>query len=294
MGADSTIRLAVRDSASANHLIYFAAMPVDHYENFPVASFLVPASLRWPIEVIYRFARSADDIADEGDASAEERLAGLAAYQAELDRIEAGQTPETPLFVDLVGIIAAHQLPIQLFRDLLDAFAQDVVKKRYADFTEVLDYCRRSANPVGRLVLHLFGRIEPHQLEQSDAICSALQLANFWQDIAIDWKKDRVYLPQCDLPRFGVSEDDIAEQRWSENWEKLIDFQVGRTRQMMLFGAPLVHDLPGRMGWEIRLTVQGGLRILERTQQVRGDIFRHRPKLGLWDWLILAGRSLTM
>ncbi len=275
-------------------LLYFAAMPVDHYENFPVASFLVPPRLRRPIEVIYRFARSADDIADEGDTPAEERLAGLAAYQAQLDRIEAGQAPEIPLFTDLAGVISRHQLPVSLFRDLLDAFAQDVIKKRYADFDEVLDYCRRSANPVGRLVLHLFGRTKPHHLRQSDAICSALQLANFWQDIAIDWAKDRVYLPQCDLARFGVSEDDIANQRWSESWARLIDFQIERTRTMMRSGAPLVHDLPGRMGWEIRFTVQGGLRILERIQRVRGDIFRQRPRLGPWDLLILAGRCLTM
>lgn len=269
-------------------------MPVDHYENFPVASLLIPARIRRPIELIYHFARSADDIADEGDAPAEERLAGLAAYQAQLDRIEAGQTPDQPFFVDLAGIIATHRLPVQLFRDLLDAFAQDVVKKRYADFPDVLDYCRRSANPVGRLVLHLFGRTSARQLEQSDAICSALQLANFWQDIAIDWQKDRVYLPQCDLAHFGVSEDDITAGRCSENWQRLIDFQVERTRAMMLAGAPLVHELPGRLGWEIRLTVQGGLRILERTQRVRGDIFRYRPRLGAWDWPILAGRSLTM
>ncbi|MBL8431804.1 MAG: squalene/phytoene synthase family protein, partial [Dechloromonas sp.] len=145
-------------------------MPVDHYENFPVASFLVPRRLRRPIEAIYRFARNADDIADEGDASAEERLAGLAAYQAELDRIAAGAAPQTPLFAELAGEIHRHALPIGLFRDLLDAFAQDVVKKRYADFPELLDYCRRSANPVGRLVLHLFGRSEPEHLAQSDCI----------------------------------------------------------------------------------------------------------------------------
>ena len=269
-------------------------MSVDHYENFPVASVLVPAALRRPIEVIYRFARSADDIADEGDASAELRLAGLAAYQMQLDCIESGDTPETPLFVDLASVIAQYRLPIQLFRDLLDAFAQDVVKKRYADFAEVLEYCRRSANPVGRLVLHLFGRTEPQHLQRSDAICSALQLANFWQDIAIDWKKDRVYLPQSDLHAFGVSEEDIATQRCTAAWTKLIDFQVERTRQMMLSGAPLVHDLPGRMGWEIRFTVQGGLRILEGIEGVRGDVFRHRPKLGPVDWLILAGRSVKM
>lgn len=269
-------------------------MPVDHYENFPVASLLVPARLRKPIEVIYRFARSADDIADEGDATPEERLAGLAAYQAELDRITAGTAPQTPLFAALAEVIAAHALPIQLFRDLLDAFAQDVVKKRYADYPELLDYCRRSANPVGRLVLHLLGRTEDEQLLQSDCICTALQLINFWQDVAIDWQKDRVYIPQTDLPQFHVTEDDIAAGRSSADWTALMDFEIDRATALMQRGAPLVHALPGRMGWEIRLTVQGGLRILERIRQVRGDVFRHRPKLGLTDWLVLGARSLKM
>jgi squalene synthase HpnC len=269
-------------------------MPVDHYENFPVASLLVPQRLRRPVETIYRFARSADDIADEGDASPEERLAALATYQAELDRIATGAAPQTPLFLALADVIRQNALPIQLFRDLLDAFAQDVVKKRYADFPELLDYCRRSANPVGRLVLHLFGRTEARHLEQSDCICSALQLVNFWQDVAVDWQKDRVYIPQSDLPRFSIGEADIAAGHWSANWAALIDFQIDRTRELMLRGAPLVHDLPGRLGWEIRLTVQGGLRILERLRRVRGNVFQHRPRLGKRDWLVVAGRSLTM
>ncbi|MGV0952082.1 MAG: squalene synthase HpnC [Azonexus sp.] len=269
-------------------------MPVDHYENFPVASFLVPAHLRRPIEAIYRFARSADDIADEGDAMPDERLACLAAYQAELDRIAAGTPPQAPLFVSLAEVIGEYALPIQLFRDLLDAFAQDVVKKRYADYPELLDYCRRSANPVGRLVLRLFGRTEPEHFVQSDCICTALQLINFWQDVAVDWQKDRVYIPQADLPRFRISEADIAAGRWSANWAALMDFQNDRARELMLRGAPLVHALPGRLGWEIRLTIQGGLRILERMSRVRGNAFEHRPKLGKWDWLVMAGRSLTM
>ena len=269
-------------------------MPVDHYENFPVASLLVPARLRQPIEAIYRFARSADDIADEGDAAPEERLAGLAAYHAELDRIATGAAPQTPLFVELAKVITTHALPIQLFRDLLDAFAQDVVKKRYADYPELLDYCRRSANPVGRLVLHLFGRTEPEHLEQSDCICTALQLINFWQDVAVDWQKDRVYIPQTDFPHFRVGEDDIANRRWSANWAALMDFEIDRATALMQRGAPLVQALPGRLGWEIRLTMQGGLRILERIRQVRGDVFTRRPKLGKWDWLVLAGRSLRM
>jgi squalene synthase HpnC len=269
-------------------------MPVDHYENFPVASLLVPAKLRRPIEVIYRFARSADDIADEGEASPAQRLAELAACQAELDRIAAGQAPLTPLFGELAEIIDAHALPLALFRDLLDAFAQDVVKTRYADYPELLDYCRRSANPVGRLVLHLFGRTEAEHLEQSDRICTALQLINFWQDIAIDWQKDRVYLPQSDLQRFRIAEAMIADGSWSAQWAALLDFQTDRTRALMLRGAPLVHALPGRLGWEIRLTVQGGLRILERIRKVRGDVFHHRPKLDKWDWAVVLGRSFTI
>jgi squalene synthase HpnC len=269
-------------------------MSVDHYENFPVASLLIPARMRRPIEVIYQFARSADDIADEGNAGPAERLAGLAAYQAELDCIAAGTAPQTPLFVALAEVIRQHALPIHLFRDLLDAFAQDVVKKRYADYPELLDYCRRSANPVGRLVMHLFGRTEPEHLAQSDCICSALQLINFWQDVAVDWQKERIYLPLTDLPRFRISEDDIAQNRWSANWAALMDFQNDRARELMLRGAPLVHALPGRLGWEIRLTIQGGLRILERLRRVRGNVFQLRPTLGKRDWLVMAGRSLTM
>ena len=269
-------------------------MPVEHYENFPVASFLLPRKLRRPVEAIYRFARGADDIADEGSASNEERLQGLARYNAELDRIEHGLKPESPEFGELATVITEWQLPLQLFRDLLDAFAQDVVQKRYADYQGLLDYCRRSANPVGRLLLHLFDRASEENLRCSDCICSVLQLINFWQDIAVDWAKDRVYLPQEDLLRFGVVESQIAEQRCTPEWTALLDFQVERSRALMLAGAPLVHELPGRLGWEIRLTVQGGLRILERIQQARGDIFRQRPLLGPADWLRMGGRALFM
>ena len=224
----------------------------------------------------------------------EERLAGPAASRAKLDPLPAGMPPQTPLFVVLADEIHQHKLPIPLFRHLLDAFARDVVKKRYADFPELLDYCRHSANPVGRLVLHLFGRTEPQHLEQSDCICTALQLINFWQDFAVDWEKQRIYIPQSDLQRFRVSETDIAAGRWSANWAALMDFQTDRARDLMLRGAPLVHALPGRLGWEIRLTIQGGLRILERLRRVRGNVFQRRPRLGKRDWLVVAGRSLTM
>lgn len=272
-------------------------MPVEHYENFPVASLLLPRRLRRPIEAIYRFARGADDIADEGEANTRERLDGLQRYREELDRIERGQPTTLPAFSGLAEAVAAWRLPLPLLRDLLDAFSQDVVQKRYADFPQLLDYCRRSANPVGRLLLHLFRRTDADALRRSDEICTALQLINFWQDIAIDWQKGRVYLPQDDLARFGVDEALIAachHHPCPSHWQALVAFEVERARRMMLAGAPLVHALPGRMGWEIRLTVQGGLRILERIEAVRGDVFRHRPQLGRGDWPLLVARALRM
>ncbi|GAB2891828.1 squalene synthase HpnC [Uliginosibacterium flavum] len=269
-------------------------MPVDHYENFPVASVLLPRRLREPVEAIYAFARSADDIADEGDATNEERLAGLAAYQRELDVIAAGGTPTEAMFARLARNVREWQLPIQLLRDLLDAFAQDVVKKRYADFPDVLDYCRRSADPVGRLLLHLYGETSADNLRRSDLICSALQIINFWQDVGVDWRKDRVYLPQDSLARFGVSEAQIAAGTVDTAFRALMQYEVQRARSMMRDGAPLATALPGRVGWELRLVVQGGLRILERIEAVDYDVFRQRPELGKLDWLLLVLRAIRM
>ncbi|MDP5239608.1 squalene synthase HpnC [Uliginosibacterium sp. 31-16] len=269
-------------------------MPVDHYENFPVASVLLPRRLREPVEAIYAFARSADDIADEGYATNEARLAGLAAYQRELDVIEAGGTPSDAMFSRLARNVREWSLPIQLLRDLLDAFAQDVVKKRYADFPDVLDYCRRSANPVGRLLLHLYGEATPENLRRSDLICSALQIINFWQDVGVDWAKDRVYLPQDSLVRFGVSEAQIAAGTVDAAFRALMQHEVQRARAMMLEGAPLATALPGRVGWELRLVVQGGLRILEQIEAADYDVFKHRPVLGKLDWLRLVLRAIRM
>jgi squalene synthase HpnC len=263
-----------------------------HYENFPVASLLLPARLREPVGVIYRFARSADDLADEGDAPARERLASLEAYRAELDRIAGNRTPETPLFVDVAGIVRDHALPLAPFYDLLSAFSQDVVKARYADFGELLDYCRRSANPVGRLMLHLFGVADGANVARSDAICTALQLANFWQDVAIDWEKDRVYLPLDELAHFGVTEAHIAARLSDAAWRELVMFQIDRTRSMMGTGAPLGRTLAGRFGMEIRITVNGGLAILDKLEAANCDMFRHRPVLKWHDWPFLFLRAL--
>lgn len=269
-------------------------MPVDHYENFPVASLLLPGHLREPVEAIYTFARSADDIADEGPATAQERLAALDGYRQQLAIIDRGATPEAPLFARLARNVREFGLPTSLLRDLLDAFAQDVVKKRYADFAELLDYCRRSANPVGRLLLHLYGQASAENLSRSDDICTSLQLINFWQDVAVDWRKERVYLPQDSLARFGVAEAHIAAQRVDPAWHTLLGFEVQRAREMMLRGAPLACRLPGRVGWELRLVVQGGLRILERIEDVDYDVFRCRPMLGKRDWIWILLRALRM
>jgi phytoene synthase len=262
-------------------------MGVGHYENFPVASLLVPAPLRAPIETIYRFARSADDFADEGDDAPEIRLARLNDYRAQL------AAPASPLFEELRKIIREHELPAGLFADLLDAFAQDVTKKRYADFAELLDYCRRSANPVGRLLLHLFKRTSDSNLAASDSICTALQLINFWQDVDVDYTKDRrVYLPQDEMARFGVAERHLAEKICDSAWQGLMKFQVDRSRALMLSGKHLGHALPGRIGLEIRATVQGGLRILEKIERAGYDVFRHRPKLRAFDWPVVLMKAV--
>lgn len=269
-------------------------MPVDHYENFPVASFLVPKHLRHATEAIYAFARSADDIADEGDASNETRIASLDAYLRALDAIEADQAPHSPLFARLQAVIKAHRLPLAPFRNLISAFKQDVVKKNYADFADLRDYCRRSADPVGRIMLHLYDHADQQSLEQSDAICTALQLINFWQDVAIDWQKERVYLPQADMEEHGVTVAHIANGQLDAAWRSLMAFEVARARTMMLFGAPLALTLPGRLGWELRFVVLGGLRILERIERVNYDVFHHRPSLGKRDWIVLLWRAVRM
>jgi squalene synthase HpnC len=270
-----------------------SAVSIDHYENFPVASRLVPEHLRGAVVAIYRFARAADDIADEGDASDAQRLADLGAFGAQLDRIAAGERPGEPPFNDLADTIRKHQLPLVCFHDLLSAFAQDVTQKRYADFAQLLDYCNRSANPVGRLLLHLYKTATTENLQRADAICSGLQLANFWQDVTVDWAKGRVYVPQEDLRRFGVSEAQIAEGRFDANWSRLLGFEVARTRAMLHGGRPLAAALPLRLRLELRMVVAGGLRILAKLDATGGNVFHRRPKLHAFDWIRMAGAALA-
>jgi squalene synthase HpnC len=272
-------------------------MAVDHYENFPVASILLPRRLVPAVEAIYAFARSADDIADEGDATPAERLAALNAYDAGLDAIaagDAGDAAPSALFARLAAIVHQFGLPLQPMRDLLSAFRQDIVTTRYADYPALQSYCARSANPVGVLMLALYGAVDVRNVRDSDAICTALQLINFCQDVAIDWHKQRIYLPQDDMARFGVTEAMIAAQDAGPAFRALMQFEVARARALMRSGAPLAKRLPGRIGWELRMMVQGALRILDLLERVEYDVFRQRPKLSKRDWLAIGVAACRM
>lgn len=279
------------------------AQPISHYENFPVASWLCPARLRAPIAAIYHFARTADDLADEGEASPTERLQALAAYrQALTAACAAAPMPPEPrwawVFGPLQQAIQQHQLPPQLLHDLLDAFVQDVEKTRdgagYADRADLLAYCARSANPVGRLLLHLYGVTDAQALQQSDQICAALQLINFWQDLSVDLPRGRYYLPVADCVRHGVTQAALLARQIQPNTTLLIAEQVGLARAAMQNGLPLVHRVPGRAGWELRLVVQGGLRILDRIEALQFTTLQTRPTLRRRDLVLMLWRALWM
>jgi squalene synthase HpnC len=263
-----------------------------HYENFPVASFILPKHLRRPISVIYAFARNADDFADEGDMDAETRLAKLKDYDDKLDKIASGQNLDDPVFIALADVIKQHALPLQLFHDLITAFRLDVTKTRYKDINDVWDYCRYSANPVGRLLLHLTKEDSAENLERSDAICSALQLINFLQDIEQDLSENnRIYLPQEDMLRFQVTEHQLKEKLSNDAMLKLIQQQILYAREKMLFGKPLGRAVRGRFGFQLRIMINGGLRVLELLEQQQNDLFS-RPRLGKRDWMKMIWRSL--
>ena len=280
-----------------NHSLSTLAQGVSHYENFPVASMLCPPRLRAAIQAIYAYARNADDIADEGDAPAKTRLDDLAAYRADLIATASGQAPSPRwkgVFAPLGVVIAQFALPVHLLADLLSAFEQDVVKQRYASDAELMDYCRRSANPVGRLLLHLYGVTDAQSLEQSDHICTALQLINFWQDLGLDIARGRIYLPADAWGRYGVDETQLLELRHNPNTMNLIASHARQARVMMLKGSQLAKKLPGRGAWELRLVVQGGLRILDKIEALNFDTLRQRPKLASWDVAVMGWRALWM
>lgn len=285
--------------------------PVEHYENFPVASWLCPPRLRAPIAAIYHFARTADDLADEGSASAQQRLHDLATYRQALTDALAHATAAPGHWPQVFGPLAqqaqAHQLPAKPLHDLLDAFEQDVrytdAGARYPDTAALLDYCRRSANPVGRLLLHLYGVNDKISLAHSDAICSALQLINFWQDLGQDLRRQRHYLPQDALQRHGVDEAALINSACTgqplptdadTRAQALLAELCQQARQLMQHGAPLAVRLPGRIGWELRLVVQGGLRILDKIAALQHRTWLHRPRLHAHDAPRLLWRAWRM
>ena len=274
-----------------------AAVSVEHYENFPVASVLCPPALRPAVTAIYWFARTADDLADEGDAPPQSRLHDLDAFHADLLAVGAGGQPQARwagVFEALRPVLLQFKLPLNLLTDLLSAFRQDVLKDRYADRAELLDYCRRSANPIGRLLLHLYGVSASEALRQSDDICTALQLANFWQDLSIDRPRGRHYLPESDCRRHGVVIEGGSLEPHGASAHALLGDVIQWARGLMLNGAPLVHTLPGRAGWELRLVVQGGLRILEKLETPDRSPLLHRPTAGWADAPLLLWRALWM
>jgi len=274
-----------------------AWMGVDHYENFPVASVLCPPAIRPAVVAIYHFARTADDIADEGAQSPEQRLADLAAYRADLQATFEGRPSSQrwpQVFEALALRIRTHNLPAAPLHDLLDAFSQDAGNPPYTDRAALLDYCRRSANPIGRLLLHLYGLNEPSALQQSDAICTALQLINFWQDLSVDGPRRRIYVPESDQQHFGVTRTELLLCTDSPQARALVRALCEWASSLMHEGAPLALRLPGRAGWELRLVVQGGLRILEKIRQMEFATLTTRPKLQALDIPVLAWRALRM
>jgi squalene synthase HpnC len=264
---------------------YCQDVAAEHYENFPVASHLLPQRFRQPIAVIYAFARTADDFADEGNHTPAERLTLLDDYETHLQRLLAGSPGSDPVFIALTDVIKRYALPIGLFEDLLSAFSQDVTKQRYENFAEVMDYCRRSANPIGRLLLYLYNQADEENLSLSDQICTALQLINFLQDLLQDFDEhNRIYLPQNEMRKYQICETDLQERNSNTAMQNLVQLQIQRARALLLAGSPLGNKLTGRIGLELRMIIQGGMRILQKLENNGGNVFL-RPRLKKSDYL---------
>ena len=281
----------------ANAYSYCARLAQEHYENFPVASRLLPPRMRPHVAAVYAFARIADDMADEGTRPARERLADLDDWERRLDTAVAGQPlpreSHGDVFLALRESIRACRLPPQLFRDLLSAFRQDVTTTRYETWDAVLDYCRRSANPIGRLVLRIAGREEPALDAASDAVCTALQLTNFWQDLQIDWRKGRLYVPASVWEAAGARTDDLDARRITPAWRAALADVTRRTRALFAAGRPVCDGVRGRLRYELRATWLGGMRILDKLEAGDFDPFAHRPRLTKADVPVIAWRTIA-
>ncbi len=272
-------------------------LSVDHYENFPVASVLCPPRIRPAVVAIYHFARTADDLADEGTATPSQRLQDLAAFRNDLNAIATQSPPSARwagVFAELAKSLHRYALPLPHLHALLDAFEQDVNNPYYPTRDSLLQYCARSANPVGRLLLHLYGISDAVALQRADAICSALQLINFWQDLSVDGPRGRHYIPLADLNKHLVEPEDSQRCADTAQTRALIDDLCQWARNLMLQGAPLTLQVPGRAGWELRLVVQGGLRILEKIALMNHAVMLQRPRLTAADGALLVWRAWRM
>jgi squalene synthase HpnC len=271
---------------------YCERLTRDHYENFPVASLMVPAEKRPFVYAIYSFARIADDYADEPGLTLAERIDSLVEWEEQLADAYRGHT-QHPVFIALRETIDRFEIPIELFQNLLTAFRSDVTTHRYETFDEVLGYCQNSANPVGRMMLLLFNYRSEGSMELSDSICTALQLTNFWQDVSVDLKKDRVYIPLEDIREFGYSEEELLQRNFQPAFKDLMCYQVDRTRQMFLEGKPLLTQVGKDLRMELRLTWNGGMRILRKIEKVDYNVLEARPTISFFDKISLFLQALT-
>lgn len=273
---------------------YCRSIALSHYENFPVASILLPSTLRSHFYSIYAFARIADDFADEAQVAGgpDARLALLARWREMLVDCYGG-TATHPVFVALGETASKFALPLALFEDLISAFSQDVTKKRYETFAELLDYCRRSANPIGRLVLLLFGYKGQQLCLLSDSVCTGLQLTNHWQDLAIDLARDRVYLPIEDIARFGLAVEELKNPMRRDRVCRLLAFEVARTRSFFDDGERICDAVAGRLALELRAVWLGGVTILDRIERSGYDVFSQRPRITTLDKLRIASLAIA-
>lgn len=263
----------------------------NHYENFPVLSVTLPREVKKHIAVVYQFARQADDLADEGDVNPELRIKNLELYEKQLTDCLSGKFI-IDFWMALKNSINECNLTTQYFYDLLSAFKQDVLIKRYSNYEDLSDYCRRSANPVGRLVLEICGVRNEEAFRYSDSICTALQLTNFYQDVSVDWQKGRIYIPQIEMEKFGVSEKIFEEKQNNANFKSLLKFQIERTRELFAEGRKLLPFLPGSLLVQIRMTILGGEKILEKIEESDYNVIMQRPKLSKIDYLKIFGKGL--
>lgn len=270
---------------------YCERLTREHYENFPVASLFIPADRRLYVSSIYAFARIADDFADEGTVAPFERLRKIDEWEAKLDGCFAGRA-DHPVFIALAETVAKTGIPREPLSALLKAFRMDVTKRSFGDFTELLEYCENSANPVGQLVLHIFGEASEKTVSLSNSVCTGLQLTNFWQDVSVDMAKGRVYIPLEDLDRFGYTKSDLGRNVLDDRFRELMRFQVERTRTFLKAGEPILREVGRRLRLELSLTLRGGSAILDKIQRIRYDVLKHRPKLSAFDKVTIISSAV--